>query len=234
MSEYLIGLSGHEIVNFDVPAGFLGDDDDDQYGYSNNEWAIGALLRDYSDHHDDEVENLSLITDAEMDLLSAIGLIGWKALNPTPELINMIREFEPRLREVYELNNFANNGDETAAPGYAERFMKSEKVFIRSLVSSSDQVSEDHLRRCANDDEPFVRMELTTNPKTPTDLLIQLLGDEVKEVSEKAEIPLAKRPDAPVEVLAKLAMSKNPWVRSSVASHPSSTPEIKALAALSN
>jgi hypothetical protein len=77
-------------------------------------------------------------------------------------------------------------------------------------------------------------MELTTNPKTPTDLLIQLLGDEVKEVSEKAEIPLAKRPDAPVEVLAKLAMSKNTWVRTSVASHPSSTPEIKALAALSN
>ena len=234
MSDYLFNLNGHDIINFDIPSGFAEEDVDDEFGFSNNEWAYGAFLRDYSDYHDDEVENISLLTPHQMNLFEVIGLIHSKALNPSAEQMKEIRDFQPRLREVYELNNFANGESETSGPEFFERYIKSKWIFVRSLVARSDRASEEHMRQCARDPEPFVRMRLAENPAIPLDLLIDLYTHDVEEVSKIAELPLATHAKTPMEILEKLATSKSKWVRTNVASHPSATPEIKALVALSN
>ena len=234
MSDYLFNLIGHDIINFDVPPGVAEEDVDDEFGFSNNVWAVGALLRDYSDYHDDEVENISLLTDEQMDLFDTIGLIHFKAINPTPQQINSIKDFYPRLREVYELNNFANGESETSGPEFIERYMESKWTFVRSLIARSAKYDEEYLRRCAKDPEPYVRIQLAQNSATPLDVLIELFSDDVVEVVESTHAPLSTRTDTPVEILEQLATSKISWVRKSVIDHPSSTPEIKALAALSN
>jgi len=234
MSDYLFNLIGHEIINFDVPSGFAEEDVGDEFGFSNNVWAVGALLRDYSDHHDDEVENISLLTIDQVNLFDLIGLIQLKAVNPTPDQMQEIRDFQPRLREVYELNNFANGESETSGPEFIERYMESEWTFVRSLIARSGKYDEEYLRRCAKDPEPYVRIQLAQNSATPLDVLIELFSDDVVEVAESTHAPLSTRADTPVEILEQLATSKSSGVRKSVVAHPSATPEIKALAALSN
>ena len=103
---------------------------------------------------------------------------------------------------------------------------------VRWLRVQTEQVKN----ICANarDPEPFVRMRLAENPAIPLDLLIDLYAHDVEEVSKIAELPLATHAKTPMEILEKLATSKSMRVRTNVASHPSATPEIKALVALSN
>jgi hypothetical protein len=234
MSDYLLALEGQSILNFDLEPGFSGAEDADDYGFSNNDWAIGALLRDYSDYRDDEVENMSFLTYEQADLLEYVELIRWKAVNPSSEKLQEIREFLPRLREIYELNNFANGGLETDTEDFFERFVDSKWIFIRGVVARRKGIDPRFLYKSKEDKEPYVRRELALNPSIPLDLLVALMDDENEDVRASTHAPLASNPTTPVEVLEKIATCSDGAVRRMIIEHPSSTPEIKALAALSN
>ncbi len=218
LTRRLLEFNGYEILNFDLPIGAVEETDS---GFSTNAWSYGAVTKYEDDPMEIDLlnarENISYISDQDFESLFQVSHVHAKAINATTELITSIEKILPRLREVFEINCFANPG-----AGYphtrdlVQKYIGSSWTFLRAVAAQSDAIEDHELAILATDVEPFVRLHVARNTKTPIKILETLLNDEIQEIRQE----VAKNNISSVSALESLSEDSDPYVRLDVAQNP--------------
>ncbi len=128
--------------------------------------------------------------------------------------------------------------DETTPPDKL-RFLAFESIELARLVATNPSAEPELLRELASSEDKATREAVTTNPNTPTDLLLKLAGDFpssffsnpvlsllmlenpnlATDISYWSLLKLLKQDDAPQWFLACAAMHSNSLVLEAVAKH---------------
>jgi len=149
--------------------------------------------------------------------------IEWQLAKNTKTPIDILKELA-NSKDFFILSSVARNPktpENLLRQLYAEH--KGDALLMGTLAHNIN-VPIDILKNLSKSKDSYVASYAIRNPKLPTNMLREIYSNRNNENKAKIEIALASKPDVPIDILKKLANSKDVLVLSSVAGNPK-TPE---------